>query len=222
MMTTGHREAENTAKQLRDAFGSRVHDDIAIPLGDIDYFRMQHTYPAKSSTNFLLDVIIKQNELIADLRTRARDIGYFGMQHACPTKSSTNFPPDIIFKQNELIADLSSKTPIACTTSSPKLAQDEVSHPDHYKMHNKECIVEMLILFGLDNFITFCQMNAWKYRYRAGNKANNSADQDNAKADRYIEYAQRARDIDYWNLSPSCLTDDECWHQTNDKTYRVE
>lgn len=172
MMTIGHREAENIGRQLHNAFGSRVHDDIVVPLGDIDYFRMQYTYLAKSSTNFLLDVIIKQNELIADLRTRARDID---------------------------------------NVSCVKHASDEVSHPDHYKMHNKECIVEMLVLFGLDNFITFCQMNAWKYRYRAGNKSNNSADQDNAKADRYIEYAARARKIEYWDIDPMLLTDDDYW-----------
>ena len=171
-MTTGHREAESTAKQLRDAFGSRVHDDIVVPLGDIDYFRMQHAYLAKSSTNFLLDVIIKQNELIADLRGKARD---------------------------------------TANTGGAEPAQDAVSHPSHYSAHSIECIVEMLVLFGLDNFITFCQMNVWKYRYRAGNKANNSADQDNAKADRYIEYAVRAQEIIEANLPMSCLTDDEYW-----------
>lgn len=86
-----------------------------------------------------------------------------------------------------------------------------VNHPTHYKAHAKECIVEMYILFGLEKFITFCTMNAWKYRYRAGNKANNSADQDNAKADRYIEYARRAKEIDYWNLDPDKITDDSYW-----------
>ena len=182
-MMTGHREAESIAKQLRDAFGSRVHDDIVVPLGDIDYFRMQYTYLAKSSTNFLLNVIFKLSERIADLRGKPYD---------------------------------------SVNTDSVEHVQDAISHPTHYKAHAKECIVEMLILFGVDNFIAFCQMNAWKYRYRAGNKVNNSADQDNAKADRYIEYARRARDIDYWNLSPQCLTDDEYWHQINDKTYRVK
>lgn len=177
---TGHREAENTAKQLRDVFGSRVDDDTTVPLGDIDYFRMQYTYQAKSSTNFLLNIIFRLSERIADLRKSIE---------------SNN---------------------IACTASSAKHAPyDTVSHPDHYKTHAKECIVEMFILFGLDNFITFCQMNAWKYRYRAGNKANNSADQDNAKADRYIEYAQRAREIDHWHASPGLLTDDTYWSERN-------
>ena len=187
-MMTGHREAEYTAKQLRDAFGSRVDDDTVVPLGDIDYFRMQHAYIAKSSTNFLLDIIFKLSKRVADLR------------HTAPTMH----PKDVDEPDNNW------------------QTVDLINNPAHYKMHDKECITEMLILFGLDNFIAFCQMNAWKYRYRAGNKANNSADQDNAKADRYIEYAQRARDIDYWNLSPRCLTDDEYWHQINDKTYRVK
>lgn len=84
-----------------------------------------------------------------------------------------------------------------------------VNHPTHYNSHAKECIVEMLVLFGLDDFITFCKMNAWKYRYRAGNKANNSADQDNAKADRYIEYADRAEAIVSLGLGREVLTDDE-------------
>ena len=177
-MTTGHSEAENTAKQLRDVFGSRVHDDITVPLGDIDYFRMQYTYRAKSSTNFLLNIIFRLNERIADLR---RSI-----------------------ENNNL----------ACTASSAKPAPDDsVNHPNHYKTHDKECIVEMFILFGVDSFVAFCQMNAWKYRYRAGNKANNTADQDNAKADRYIEYAARARKINYWKASPNLLTDDSYWSE---------
>lgn len=180
-MTTGHREAENTAKQLRDAFGSRVHDDIVVPLGDIDYFRMQHAYLAKSSTNFLLNVIFRLSERIADLRGN----------------NLTTNAVDSVSAVNRI--------------GNVEPAQDAVSHPSHYSAHNRECIVEMLILFGLDNFITFCQMNAWKYRYRAGNKANNSADQDNAKADRYIEYAARARKIEYWDIDPMCLTDDDYW-----------
>lgn len=87
----------------------------------------------------------------------------------------------------------------------------DVNHPTHYNAHAKECIIEMFILFGLDKFITFCTMNAWKYRYRAGNKANNSADKDNAKADRYIEYARRARYIKYLGLDPNKITDDAYW-----------
>ena len=187
-MTTGHREAEDTAKQLHDVFGSRVHDDITIPLGDIDYFRMQYTYQAKSSTNFLLNIIFRLSETIADLRETIADL-----------------------RQAAKSLNIMATSPIPGPEQTIDNPTDVVSHPDHYKTHDKECIVEMLILFGLDNFIMFCQMNAWKYRYRAGSKDGNSADQDNAKADRYIEYAARARKIEYWDIDPMILTDDDYW-----------
>ena len=150
-----------------------------IATVDIDYFRNQYAYPAKSSTNFLLNIIFKQNELIADLRHEAK--------HTQPTPQ-----PDV------------------------------VSHPSHYNAHNKECIVEMYVMFGLDNFIAFCTMNAWKYRYRAGRKLYNTYDQDNAKADRYIEYAARAREIDYWNLFPELLVNDDYWDDFYNQTHRVK
>lgn len=98
-------------------------------------------------------------------------------------------------------------------------SNDLVNQPSHYKVNEKECIVEMLILFGTDDFIKYCTINAWKYRYRAGNKGD--ATEDLKKADHYIEYAYRASRIELWNISPSKLTDDEWWanRAANDNTY---
>lgn len=98
-------------------------------------------------------------------------------------------------------------------------SNDIVNQPSHYQVNEKECIVEMLILFGTEDFIKYCTINAWKYRYRAGNKGD--ADQDLKKADRYIEYAYRASRIELWNISPNKLTDDAWWAERlkNDNTY---
>lgn len=94
-----------------------------------------------------------------------------------------------------------------------------VDQPSHYQVNEKECIVEMLILFGTNDFIRYCTINAWKYRYRAGNKGD--AEEDLRKADRYIEYAYRASRIELWNVSPNKLTDDAWWAERmkNDNTY---
>lgn len=178
---TGLREAENTARQLHNVFGSRVDDDTVVPLGDVDYFRTQYAYTAKSSTNFLLDIIFKLSEQIADLRHTVQAM-----------------------QPKEIDEPKKCEEPV-------KPSSDIVSHPNHYDTHAKECIVEMYILFGVDKFIDFCTMNAWKYRYRAGSKQGSPAAQDNAKADRYIEYAKRAKGIDYGLLDPTRLTDDEYW-----------
>ncbi len=44
---------------------------------------------------------------------------------------------------------------------------DNVNHPAHYNAPGrKECIVEMLEKFGSEKVQIFCELNAYKYRYR--------------------------------------------------------
>ena len=58
-----------------------------------------------------------------------------------------------------------------------------VEHPSHYnKTGRKECIVEMEEKYGIPATIGFCLMNAYKYLYRAGDKADNSYEQDRRKS----------------------------------------
>lgn len=61
---------------------------------------------------------------------------------------------------------------------------DDPVHPDHYKIHDMECIDEMEIVFGREAVKAFCKLNAWKYRYRANEKGG---DEDQKKADWYIQ-----------------------------------
>lgn len=68
----------------------------------------------------------------------------------------------------------------------------EVDHPNYYKKDNSmECIEEMRILFGDYAVVDFCKLNAYKYKYRAGNKEDNSKEKDLAKANWYLNYAQK-------------------------------
>lgn len=44
---------------------------------------------------------------------------------------------------------------------------DPVNHPKHYNIPGrKECITEMLEMYGADKVKAFCELNAYKYRYR--------------------------------------------------------
>lgn len=65
--------------------------------------------------------------------------------------------------------------------------EDVVNEPSHYKHGTFEVIDEMVIMFGIEDTITFCRLNAWKYRARAPFKGN--MEQDMAKANRYLEIA---------------------------------
>lgn len=70
-----------------------------------------------------------------------------------------------------------------------------VSHPSHYnKAGRKECIVEMEEKYGPEVTAIFCLTNAYKYLYRAGNKADNPMEQDKSKAKWYYDYANKLID----------------------------
>lgn len=80
----------------------------------------------------------------------------------------------------------------------PEGNSSQVNHPSHYQQEGRrECIEEMRIVFGNEAVMQWAIMTAYKYRYRAGNKDGNSAEQDNAKAEWYLKYAEQLRDLGY-------------------------
>ena len=67
---------------------------------------------------------------------------------------------------------------------------EQVNHPSHYLKGGKECIDCMVEEFGAKAVINFCLCNAYKYKWRAGLKEGNSAMQDLAKAEWYLNKAK--------------------------------
>lgn len=68
---------------------------------------------------------------------------------------------------------------------------EQVNHPAHYQKNGKECIEVMEEQFGPKAVYWFCVLNAFKYKWRAGYKAGNDYDQDQAKAKWYTDYAKK-------------------------------
>ena len=69
-------------------------------------------------------------------------------------------------------------------------SKEQVNHPAHYQKGGRECIDVMIEEFGKQAVIDFCKCNEFKYKWRAGLKDGNSADQDLAKAEWYRKKAQ--------------------------------
>ena len=87
----------------------------------------------------------------------------------------------------------------------PEGTNEKVNHPKHYNQPGKkECIDEMLELFGLQATLDFCWLNCYKYLYRAGQKEGNSAEQDIEKAKWYLEWANKHEH----ELTPSNMLDE--------------
>ena len=71
--------------------------------------------------------------------------------------------------------------------------REAVDHPEHYNLNGrKECIDEMLDIFGVAAVRHFCILNAYKYNYRHEMKGGQ---EDIAKANWYMEkYAELGGD----------------------------
>lgn len=72
--------------------------------------------------------------------------------------------------------------------------EDVVNHPNHYTNGNMECIEEMILIFGKKATMTFCLLNAWKYRRRAIYK---NGEEDMKKSHWYInKYKELKEEVD--------------------------
>lgn len=70
-----------------------------------------------------------------------------------------------------------------------KYQKEMVNHPYHYKNGNIECIEAMIDVFGEHKVAAFCELNAFKYQWRANNKGTDIQDKKKAiwYLNKYIE-----------------------------------
>ena len=69
-------------------------------------------------------------------------------------------------------------------------------NPNHYKSSTKETWEMMVDIWGKEAFISYCEMNAFKYRQRLGKKPGESIERDLDKARWYESKAQELRGDD--------------------------
>lgn len=81
---------------------------------------------------------------------------------------------------------------------------EHVNHPSHYNTFSKEVIDMMIDIWGLEKTIVFCEMNAFKYKMRLGEKPNQSIEQDIKKSKWYLNKAKELQQKlnGYGNIEP--------------------
>ena len=88
------------------------------------------------------------------------------------------------------------KEMVSANTGVPKslLEEKDNINPDHYKNSTSlECIEAMVIVFGKEAVVDFCECNAWKYIWRWKHK---NGYEDLEKARWYIEKAAEFTNYD--------------------------
>lgn len=73
------------------------------------------------------------------------------------------------------------------------MAYEMVNSPKHYNAYSMEVLDMMIKIWGVEKTITFCEMNAFKYRMRMGTKPENDVEQDLKKERWYLKKAQELK-----------------------------
>ena len=74
------------------------------------------------------------------------------------------------------------------------VSSELVDHPAHYNAPGrKECIEEMIDIWGAENTALWCEMTAYKYDYRAGTKDGEPDERDMAKRQWYLDKSVELR-----------------------------
>ena len=69
-------------------------------------------------------------------------------------------------------------------TDTSESQKEMVNHPSHYKNNKYEYIDVMLDVFGKEKVAAFCELNAFKYQWRANFKGTDI--QDKKKSEWYL------------------------------------
>ena len=65
-------------------------------------------------------------------------------------------------------------------------------NPKHYRSYRKETWEMMVDIWGVDRYISYCEMNAFKYRMRMGKKPDQPIERDMEKA---MWYEQKIQEL---------------------------
>ena len=80
-----------------------------------------------------------------------------------------------------------------------KINSEMVNHPSHYNLPNrKECIDEMIDIYGIKNVAKWCEITAYKYKYRARHQG--SVLEDMSKATWYTIKARELKSKRRWKV----------------------
>lgn len=72
------------------------------------------------------------------------------------------------------------------------MAEDMINRPPHYNREGAmETIDEMVLIFGIEETMSYCKLNAWKYRARALMK---NGEEDLKKSDWYLKKYKELQD----------------------------
>lgn len=187
------KEACDLLKQRLDRSLSMNHepydDFVEVELTDLDSHVENTGTELKAGSGYqrgginTIDLTEKENRDMKEISERISKLAEkHGCDHVVFTKDPSAFDTD-----NYEMAELKDKI------DGKHEKYEMVNHPSHYNSSSIETIEKMIRIWGPEQTATWCEMTAFKYRERIGNKPDNSLEQEMGKIRWYELKAKELR-----------------------------
>lgn len=112
--------------------------------------------------------------VINSVKQEAEDEYYRGFGNNDNLNNLSDIINDILNDSVVLVEDIEyEKDGELCNIITEIMEEEEedlINHPSHYTNSGMECILEMVMLYGFEETMSFCKLNCHKYRKRALDK----------------------------------------------------
>lgn len=158
------------------------------------YIKLDHTWIYLNDTNFNEYCELKPKSFCKigeDYKKSCDAIDKKLLKETIEQMKKSMLVKEYDFEQ-EVINEIDRKSQII-DKEMEKIKNYDHINPNHYKQGSKEVIEMMQDIWGKEKLIAYCEMNAFKYRMRAGLKPEQSVQRDLDKAKWYENKAIQLR-----------------------------
>lgn len=168
----------------------RITNTLEEVISEMRRLAIAHKRDTFAPTTLVTEWFI---ERFKEVLTEVKELEKIANYNESLTALKDSLKDDSPLEEEKKEEDITNYTSVADKAKRLKEANapknDVVNHPAHYCKGKYQCIDVMLEVFGLEKVLAFCELNAFKYQWRADSKGNDI--QDKKKAiwynNKYIE-----------------------------------
>ena len=163
--------SEDTVRHLKEHYNS-VDALIARQNVNIDNGIYSTDEEKCKPANPKAKDLIKAKEIVKALRER--DVTSTKELMEKVLSNNTNQPGEFVISiPQDYETTMEENNNTECNTH-----YEEVNHPNHYNVYDVEVVEMMERIFGVEETMSWCKLNAFKYRMRAGEKPTSTVEKD--------------------------------------------
>ncbi len=148
----------------------KIYKQLNEMAHDMDLSNMSAYYRIRNEKPIAGELYLYEETFIKKFPKAAKEAGFIHEEQEHELEEDKTKMADK--KKDKITDEINDETSEQADKQTSEPATDMVNHPHHYCTGGIECFDAMLSTFGKDWMIVYCNINAFKYAWRAKHKNN--------------------------------------------------